>query len=53
MRHITRPLVQKSFRSLMWAVTWPRSDEDGRPRSHGFRQFDTWTEAYAFARSLA
>jgi hypothetical protein len=54
MRHITRPLVQRN--SLWsgpylpgWKVTWPLDTARGTVQ----RTFDTWAEAYAFARSLA
>jgi hypothetical protein len=52
MRDITRPCVQKQFRSLLWGVTWPVRHNSGCP-AYAFREFLTWAEAYKFARCVA
>lgn len=52
MRHITRPLVQKSFLGLVWQVTWPVK-HNSDCSAIACRQFLTWAEAYAFARGVA
>lgn len=51
-RHITRPLVEKSFLGLVWQVTWPVKHNSSCP-ALACREFLTWREAYEFARRVA